>query len=254
VAVTGASVVGTVRLSDGRPAEGAAVTVAEPGSGRQVSAVRTTPAGTFQVSLVRDGKYLVIVSAPGRRPTAALVTVAGGPVRHDCVLAGSGALAGTARAAGGDDPVAGVLVTLTDSLGQVVATGTTDAGGGYRFDGLEAGDYTLVSMTSAADPVARAVTVPGTADLAIAVTGYPVKAIVRGPDGTSFAGAAVRLCGNGGTVATGVSDDQGSVTFEGIPAGRYTLTCEVSGPGVAVARAERGQKARADIRLPAPAH
>jgi Carboxypeptidase regulatory-like domain len=256
VPVVGASVVGTVRLSGGQPAEGAAVTVAEPGTGRQVSAVRTTPSGTFQVGLDRDGRYLVIVSAPGRRPTAALVTVAGGPARHDVVLAGSGALAGTARTAGAGDPVSGVLVTLTDPRGQVVATGTTQADGGYRLDGLEPGDYTLVGMTSAADPVARAVTVPGTADLPIAVTGYPVTAIVRGAGGTSFAGALVTLSRNGGTVATGVSDAQGSVTFAGIPAGRYALTCEGSGPGVAAARAKPGQEARADIRLSpsAPAH
>jgi hypothetical protein len=250
----GASVAGTVRLPDGRPVGSAAVTVAEPGTGRQVGAARTGPSGTFDIGLAAGGTYLVIVSAPGRRPAAELVAVAGGQARRDVVLVGSGVLTGVARIAGTSDPAPGVVVTLTDARGQVVATGTTADDGRYRLDGLEAGDYTLVGTAVAVDPVARAVTVPGTEDLTLAAPGYRVAAIVTGPDGAPFAGAVVTLSGSGGALATNVSDFQGWVTFEDIPADRYTLAAVGCGPGAAVARAGRGRVARADIRLGAPSH
>ena len=248
----GASVAGTVRLPDGRPVGGAAVTVAEPATGRQVGAARTAPSGTFLIGLDRGGTYLLIVSATGRRPAAGLIAVGDGPARRDVVLVGSGVLSGTARMAGTGDPVPGVVVTLTDAEGEVVAAGTTAADGTYRLEGLEAGDHTLVGMLAGADPVARSVTVPGTADLTFAAPGYRVAAVVTGPDGAPFAGAVVTLCGSGGIVATSVSDGQGSVTFEDVPHDRYTLAAEGWGPGVAVARAERGRVARADIRLGVP--
>jgi Carboxypeptidase regulatory-like domain len=246
------SVSGQVRLPDGRPVPGAAVTVTEPGTGRQAGATRTLPGGMFQVDLAAGGTYLMIVSAPGRRPAAEVITVDGLPLRRDVILAGSGVLAGTARITETGEAAAGVLVTLTDAQGQVVATGVTAADGTYRLDGLEAGDYTLVGMLSAKEPVARAVSVPGTEDLSFASPGYRVTALVTGPDGTPFAGAVVILAGPGGAVATGISDGQGLVAFEDIPADSYTLAAEGWGPGVTVARAEPGRVVRADIRLAPP--
>ena len=254
----GAVLAGTVRLPGGRPAEGAAVTVTEPGTGRQVGAARTTAAGTFRISLGGVGTYLLIVSAPGRRPAAELVTTPAGPaasatVGRDVVLAGAGVLAGAARVTGSGRPVAGALVTLTDDQGQVVATGTAGADGGYRLEGLEAGDYTLVGMASGLDPVATAVTVPGPGDLAFEAPGQRVAAIVTGPDGAPVPGAVVTLCGRDGTVARSVSDSRGRAAFDGIRGDGYTLAAEGWGPGVAVAWAEHGREAQADIRLGAPA-
>lgn len=246
------SVSGQVRLPDGRPVPGAAVTVTEPGTGRQAGAARTLPGGTFQVDLAAGGTYLMIVSAPGRRPAAEVITVDGLPVRRHVILAGSGVLAGTARITETGEVAGGVLVTLTDAQGQVVATSATAADGTYRVEGLEAGDYTLVGMLSAKEPVARAVTVPGTEDLAFASRGYRVTALVTGAGGAPFAGAVVILTASGGAVATGVSDGQGLVVFEDIPADSYTLAAEGWGPGVTVARAEPGRVARADIRLSPP--
>jgi hypothetical protein len=246
------AVAGTVWLPDGRPAEGAAVTVAEPATGLQVGTARTSPSGTFQVGLVAAGTYLLIVSAPGRRPAAELIAVAGGVARREVILFGAGVLAGVARTTGTGDPVSGAVVTLTDAHGQVVATAITDPGGGYRLDGLETGDYTLVGMATATEPVARAVTVPGHQDLTFSAPGYRITAVVTGPDGTPFAGALVTLSGNGGILGTAVSDGQGWVAFDGIPADSYTLAAEGWGPGVTIARAERGRVARADICLGVP--
>ncbi|HEY0932503.1 MAG TPA: carboxypeptidase-like regulatory domain-containing protein [Trebonia sp.] len=249
----GASLAGTVRRPDGRPAEGAAVTVAEAGTGRQAGTTRTAPSGTFRIALSAGGTYLVIVAAPGRQPAAELVAVNGDPVRHDVVLqAGSGTLAGTARTAGSGDPVPGAVITLADAQGQVAASAVTGADGRYRLGHLDAGDYTLAGLSGRADPVARAVTVPGTQDLVFAAPGSLVAAVVTRPDGAPFPGAVVTLSGSGGTVASGVSDGQGAVAFEDVPDDSYTLAAEGSGPGVAAARAERGQVARADIRLGAP--
>jgi hypothetical protein len=181
-----------------------------------------------------------------------VITVNGLPLRRDVILAGAGVLAGTARITETGEPATGVLVTLTDAQGQVVATGVTAADGTYRLDGLDAGDYTLVGMLSAKEPVARAVSVPGTEDLAFASPGYRITALVTGPDRAPFAGAVVILAGRGGAVATGISDGQGLVVFEDIPADSYTLAAEGWGPGVTVARAEPDRVARADIRLAPP--
>jgi hypothetical protein len=257
-AQAGSALSGTVRLPGGRPAEGAAVTVTEPGTGRQVGAARTTADGTFRISLGAGGSYLLIVSSPGRRPAADLVTAPAGPgagatVRRDVVLAGAGVLAGVARIGESGGPAAGALVTLTDDQGQVIATGTAGADGGYRLEGLEAGDYTLVGMASGLNPVACAVTVPGPGDLAFEAPGQRVAAIVTGPDGAPVAGAVVTLCGRDGTVARSVSDSRGRAAFDGIRGDGYTLAAEGWGPGVAVAWAEHGRETRADIQLGAPA-
>lgn len=244
-------VAGLVRLPDGKPVAGAAVTVTEPDTGRQVGAARTAPSGAYKVGVADGGTYLVVVSAPGCRPAANLIAVAG-QARHDVVLGGSGVLAGVARAVATGEPVPGAVVTLTDAQGQVVATGTTAADGGYRLDGLNAGDYTLAATAPGVSPVARAVSVPGTEDLAFASPAFRIAAIVTGPGGAPFGGAVVTLTGGDGTVVTSVSDGQGSVAFDDVRAGSYTLAAEGSGPGVAVARAERGRVTLADIRLGAP--
>ncbi len=255
-----AALAGIVRLPGGQPAEGAAVTVTEPGTGRQVGAARTTPAGTFRISLGAAGTYLLIVSAPGRRPAAELVTVSAVPgtisdLGRDVVLGGAAVLEGVAWISGSGAPAApaaGALVTLTDEQGQVVATGTAGADGGYRLEGLEAGDYTLVGMAAGLDPVARAVTVPGPGDLTFEPPAQRVAAVVTGPDGTPVAGALVTLCGRDGTVARSVSDARGRATFD-IRGDGYTLAAEGWGPGVAVTWAGQGREAQADIRLGAPA-
>jgi hypothetical protein len=161
-------------------------------------------------------------------------------------------LTGVARAAATGERVPGAVVTLTDAQGQVVATATTAADGGYRLDGLDAGDYTLAGTAPGVSPVARAVRVPGSEDLTFASPAFRIAAIVTGPGGAPFGGAVVTLSGGDGTVVISVSDDQGSVAFDDVPAGSYTLAAEGPGPGVAVARAERGQVTRADIRLGVP--
>ncbi|MEW4452760.1 SdrD B-like domain-containing protein [Bremerella sp. JC817] len=43
-----------------------------------------------------------------------------------------------------EDPIAGVLISLLDANGNVIATTTTDANGHYQFNGLPPGTYTVV--------------------------------------------------------------------------------------------------------------
>ena len=49
----------------------------------------------------------------------------------------------------GDTPLSGVTLTLLDSDGNTVATTTSATGGGYSFNGLIAGDYTVVETQPA---------------------------------------------------------------------------------------------------------
>lgn len=249
---------GTVRLPDGQPVDSAVITVAEPGTGRQVRTARTSQSGSYQVSVPVEGTYLVIVAAPSRRPAADLVAVGASQAEHHIVLGGSGVLAGVARVAGVHETFPGVVVTLTDARGQVIATATTGPDGGYRLDGLDAGDYTLVGARAGLSPVARAVTVTGSGpvreDLEFPAPGYRLAAVVTLPGGEPFAGAVVSLSGNEGVVATSMTSDAGEVTFDEIPSGRYTMTADASGPGAVQVRVEPGRVARADLTLGAARH
>ncbi|MEY2893202.1 MAG: hypothetical protein RJA98_3110, partial [Pseudomonadota bacterium] len=49
----------------------------------------------------------------------------------------------------GDTPIAGVLITLKDGAGNVLATTTTAADGSYAFNNLPAGSYTVVETNKA---------------------------------------------------------------------------------------------------------
>jgi hypothetical protein len=245
---------GTITIAGGRPQPGAVVTVAEPSGGRQIATGRTDSTGAFRIGVPAGGTYLLIVSAPDRRPSADLVAVTAAETRHDVALSAAGVVQGVARLAESNEPVLGGTVTLTDVRGQICATSTTGSDGVYRLDGVDAGAYTLVGSCHGLRPIAQAVAVSGSApvqaDLLFAAPGYRLRAIVAGPAGGPFAGAVVTLVTETGRrVASSISDGAGAVTFEDIPVGRYSMVATAFGPGVGQARVEPGQPAVADLAL-----
>lgn len=158
--LTGYGAVGGTITSADSGAEIPAVTVTVIDvSGDVVAGTETDGAGTYEVRRLAPGDYTVAVAADGRRPEATTIGVPlGGRIRHDVVLAGHARLSGTVRSSSTGSPVNEALVTLTDAAGAVAATWITGQDGGYDFDELAAGEYTL-SATGYA-PVAARMTAP----------------------------------------------------------------------------------------------
>ena len=148
--------------TDGSALGGVRVWLLDP-SGGPVDTTTTGDDGTYRLTSIVPGRYLVCFSAGdvgagpsahgyagqcggvawtgGAVPAAAAVkTVTAGAAEVDAVLAGVGdttdvgAVAGTVTASGG--PVAGVTVTAYDNGGGVQGSAVTDGTGGYTIAGL----------------------------------------------------------------------------------------------------------------------
>ncbi|WP_378943214.1 SdrD B-like domain-containing protein [Paracoccus sp. R86501] len=156
--------------------------------------------------------------------------------------------------------VAGVTVQLLDKAGNVVATAITAADGGYRFDGLQPGEYRVAFPTEVEGRVltdqnvgtddridSDANTATGITDAAIVAEGQVTKDVDAGIKDPSNAavegrifidandnavddaeagagGVTVRLLTAAGVVvATTVTDADGSYVFTGLDAGKYVV-------------------------------
>lgn len=156
--------------------------------------------------------------------------------------------------------VAGVTVQLLNAAGDVVKTATTGADGGYRFEGLQPGDYRVVFPTEVEGRIlteqnvgnddridSDANVATGITDVATVVGGQITKDVdagVKDPgtaalEGRIFIdendnalddaepgveGITVRLLtATGALVATTVTAADGSYVFEGLDAGNYVV-------------------------------
>ncbi len=87
-----------------------------------------------------------MASAAGFRPYATAVTVPDiGEAVADVQLSGAARLTGIATGGPAGNPIADARVTLVDAGGTVVGMTTTDDEGGYTFDELPEGEYTVIA-------------------------------------------------------------------------------------------------------------
>ncbi|HEX2299188.1 MAG TPA: carboxypeptidase-like regulatory domain-containing protein, partial [Pseudonocardiaceae bacterium] len=129
----------------GRPLGGAVVTLVDL-RGDVVGAAVTGSDGRFEFTELAQGHYTVTVAAPSLQPVAQGVEVpSGGQVTHDVVVASRVQLVGVVRSATAGLPVAEALATLIAGDGQVVGSQITDERGGFVFDDLTAGVYTVIA-------------------------------------------------------------------------------------------------------------
>ncbi|WAL63142.1 carboxypeptidase regulatory-like domain-containing protein [Amycolatopsis cynarae] len=137
---------GVVRSSEtGVPIMGAAVTVTDP-RGEVIGSRLSGPGGDYTLPGLPAGTYTLAVNAPGYRPTALAVTTgATASSRQDVELADGAVIHGTVRLPEGSRPA--VTVTLLDTGGNVVRTGTADDRGRYAFHDLDPGTYTVVAAS-----------------------------------------------------------------------------------------------------------
>ncbi len=154
-------IVGFVCDTDGRPIRDAVVRALDAGAGRVeppcVRETRTDLHGAYRLAPLEE-RCILDVSAPGYYSVRRLAHPFS---RQDAVLGEPGRLAGHVRSAGKTlEPCIGATVSLyrrraSDVLESVVwqwwhsllrhpmAAVRTDAGGGYRFDGLQPGAYSI---------------------------------------------------------------------------------------------------------------
>ena len=157
-----------------------------------------------------------------------------------------------------ENPYAGVTVNLLDSAGNVVATTTTDANGGYSFSKLPAGDYrvkvdttgTLKGLDQTEDPDGVADSTSGTISLSNANRtqsgvnfGYiennsisgtifrdETRNGVKDPSDPGFPSVKVTLLDeNGNVVETTTTDSNGAYKFSHLPDGKYRVKVDTTG-------------------------
>ena len=157
-----------------------------------------------------------------------------------------------------ENPYAGVTVNLLDSAGNVVATTTTDANGGYSFSKLPAGDYrvkvdttgTLKGLDQTEDPDGIADSTSGTISLNNtnrtqsgvnfgyiennSISGMifrdEARNGVKDPSDPRFPSVKVTLIDeNGNVVETTTTDSNGAYKFSHLPDGKYRVKVDTTG-------------------------
>lgn len=248
---------GTVTAASGEALAGVPVYVypADDGSLSPVGSTATASDGTWTVSGLRSGSYLVHFAASPpyldqwyrgeahrADANAVAVTAPDTTVGIDAQLAAGAALSGTVRglnAAGVSAPLAGVSVTLrlaTDRPVVLRAT-TTDEAGQYGFSGLVAGDYVVAFAAaghvprwhggaSEAEAVAVALVPPvastGIDGLLPEAAGIAGR-IINGATEAVLPGVVVSLYRGEVFTAQTSSGDDGRFAFPGLDSGAYRV-------------------------------
>jgi hypothetical protein len=154
-----------------------------------------------------------------------------------------------------DRPAEGVPVTLEATATRARRTLETDVAGGYRFDDVTDGEYTLYIGRPEApllEPVSLAFQAPllTVTEKKLPATGV-AEVWTRDENGAALADVAV----SGFSAHAGVIDARtgrdGSVTVRHLPPGRYRLHARLEDgrSGTALANVKAGETATIDIRL-----
>lgn len=176
----------------------------------------------------------------------------------------AGDLAGTGTSGGGlyvqgsaqdstGNPVAGVVLTLTDSLGRQVERARTDADGGYRLDVPRGGTYVLIAAAGTYQPTASMVVVgdkPVRHDVRMFGSGG-IGGVVHCGD-REISGATVVLTDlRGEVVGSLASGPDGSYAFTDLVGGSYALTATAEGfrPVATPVAVADGERVALDVEL-----
>ncbi|MFK0295847.1 MFS transporter [Streptomyces sp. NPDC090442] len=249
---SGPAIHGTVRDSDGRPVPQAAVTLISVG-GRQLGRATTDADGGYALPTTGPGTYVLIGSAGARKPQALTVVVGAEPALFDLTLSGAAGLSGEVREEKNDDPVPGALVVATDVRGEVVASGVVGQDGGFAFNELTPGSYTLAVSAERHRPSALQVEVAaGDRNwYEIRLTlGAQVRGTVRTAQGGAVNDARVTLLDpTGNVVGSATSGQDGEYVFTDLDSGEYTLIASGYPPAAAPLRLDASGQTECDIEL-----
>jgi Carboxypeptidase regulatory-like domain len=136
---------GVVRTAGtGEPLPGVTVTLAD-GRGEVVGTAITGEAGEYAMENLVSGQSTLAVSAPSYQPVALPVTISDGwPATLNVELRSGVRLVGTTRTRAGA-AVPDARVTLLDADGNVAGVATSGPDGGYSFENLPEGEYTVIA-------------------------------------------------------------------------------------------------------------
>jgi hypothetical protein len=252
----GATITGTVTAPGGTPLAGVQVDIKDE-AGSFVAATASSEEGTYSVSGLPAGSYKVqfepgegnyvgqyydnAASAEAAEP----ITLAVGAIKEnvDAQLKPGGSIAGTVTAAPGGEPVAGVQAYVTNAEGTTVASAVSDAEGGYTVPALPAGSYTVrfepdegnyigqyYNDAAGAEAATKVVVVAGaiTEDVNAALSaGASIAGTVTSPGDEPASGVQVYVTSSDGTTAaSATTNEDGTYSIVGLPAGSYTVQFE----------------------------
>ncbi|GAA1917452.1 hypothetical protein GCM10009716_28150 [Streptomyces sodiiphilus] len=245
------SVRGSVRHGDGAGVPHATLTLIDAGGGQSARGT-TAEDGRYALTAPGPGSYTLIAAACGHQPRAVGVLAGDGPVELDVLLGGTGLLAGRVLAADGSG-VPGATVTLTDGQGRVTATTRSQDTGGYRFEALVAGRYTLAATAPGRRPAAVPVTVgddlPTRQNIELA-GGAVLTGTVRTEGDRPVPEARVTLLdADGRVLGTALTRPDGHYSFTGLASGEYTVVAAGLPPSARALRVEGDRPAEHDLRL-----
>ncbi len=239
---------GQVALDEGQPFAGATLTLSF--NGQDLATVETSSTGAYSFGGLSTGNFRLSVSIPKEQDLALVAKenakqennwqmvleevplVYGQEAEIPFQVASLGAVEGTLTRGG--QPAKDMAVTLKTPKGETLST-KADEKGGYRFEGLQAGQYELsLELTGNLSVVA----VDGQpaearsgyqATLALAA-GATVESAIALEETASITGRISQL-GGGQDIAVASlnvqqsvkTQDDGSFAFEGLPAGDYTV-------------------------------
>ncbi|MFJ2906344.1 MFS transporter [Streptomyces sp. NPDC087212] len=221
----GIPVHGFVRGAESAPVPQAAVTLISL-AGRQLGRAVTQADGSYALAAPSAGSYVLIASADGFQPQASTIVVNGDPVPFDILLSGTSGLNGLVRAAGTGLPVDGAMVIVTDVRGDLLATGTTGAGGEFGFAELVPGAVTVAVNAAGFRPRALPVEVGGTGVTRIEVdldAGAQLRGVVRAPHGPLPDARVTLVDAAGNVVGTSTTGSDGAYAFADLNGGEYTV-------------------------------
>ncbi|WP_337059424.1 MFS transporter [Kineococcus sp. G2] len=167
-AITGRVLTRDTATDTDRGVDGALVTLTDV-TGQVVGSTRSGTDGGYSFGGLVGGGYVLTAQSESHRPLARSIDVPdAGALACDLLLTGGGRLTGTVVAASDGRRLREATVTLVDDSGQVVGSVLTDADGGYGFEDLAGGHYTLTAAGYA--PVATSVDVEEDTVSAVQVT------------------------------------------------------------------------------------
>lgn len=227
VEADGPALSGTVLDAAGAGLAGAVLTLISP-TGRQLARAVAGADGHYRVSVPGPGAHVLITTADGHHPHATNLVLADRPTEHDIRLSGAGSMTG--KVVGADDalPVAHAVVTVTDARGDVLATGVTDASGGYVFGDIAEGEITISVTAEGFRPTAVAARAAASAtvqpDIALR-PGVRLEGRIRTKaELRPLSDARVTLLdAAGNVVGTSTTGSDGAYAFGDLDAGEYSL-------------------------------
>ena len=264
------SVTGTVRgtffSSDGtEPIPNAQVILRQGSTGRLLGATTTSSApgelGDYELSFIPAGSVLATATGPltGRiGETSGTIANEGEVVVLDILQLGLGSLAGSVTSGGA--PVAAGEVELTSTTGlsssvaNLRASATTNGNGGFMFDGVPVGSFTLKAtlanltgmVTGSIDQDGQEI---GDLEIALEPSGTVTGEVFRADASTIVPGAPVALKPARGILRT-EADSVARYRVELVPVGDFTVTAEEPGgadAGIVNGTLSEGEELTVDV-------